>query len=527
MRIGVDVGGTNTDAVIMDGAEVVAAVKTVNTGDVSAGIVEAIEEALTQAAVSPPEVRAVMIGTTQLTNAIVERARLARVAVLRLCLPSNTDLAPMADWPADLAGAVGDTSYWLPGGYELDGTEIAPLGEQEVAAAARDIRQRDVRYVAISGVFSPLDDAMEKRAAEIVRAECPDVHITLSCELGRIGMMERENAAIMNAALTDVSNQVSAAFQQALVTLGIKAPFYLSQNDGTLMSVEYARRYPVLTFASGPTNSMRGAAFLCGRGVDEAIVVDIGGTTTDVGALKNGFPRETSTPVAIGGVRTNFRMPDILSIGLGGGSTVTFSEGCQVGPNSVGFALKEKALVFGGDVMTATDVAVAKGGAQIGDSALVADLPSDRVSQADERVHQLIDTAIDRMKVSATPVPVVLVGGGNILVSRQLRSAADLHVPKHAEVANAVGAALAQVGGETDRIYSYDDLGRDGAIEQAVAGARTQAIVAGADPASVHLVDLEEIPLAYLRGGAVRLRAKVVGDLHIGDDGCTTAETDG
>ena len=121
----------------------------------------------------------------------------------------------------------------------------------------------------------------------------------------------------------------------------------------------------------------------------------------------------------------------------------------------------------------------------------------------------------------------VLVGGGNVLVSRQLRSAADLHVPKHAEVANAVGAALAQVGGETDRIYSYDDLGRDGAIEQAVAGARTQAIVAGADPASVHLVDLEEIPLAYLRGGAVRLRAKVVGDLHIGDDGCTTAETDG
>ena len=82
----------------------------------------------------------------------------------------------------------------------------------------------------------------------------------------------------------------------------------------------FAERFPVLTFASGPTNSMRGAAFL--SGVQEAIVIDVGGTTTDVGSLHKGFPRQASVAVEIGGVRTNFRMPDVFSIGLGGGSLV-------------------------------------------------------------------------------------------------------------------------------------------------------------------------------------------------------------
>ena len=86
------------------------------------------------------------------------------------------------------------------------------------------------------------------------------------------------------------------------------------------MDVDFAARYPVATFASGPTNSMRGAAFL--SGLDDCAVVDIGGTTTDVGVLQHGFPREASVAVDIGGVRTNFRMPDVLSIGIGGGSRV-------------------------------------------------------------------------------------------------------------------------------------------------------------------------------------------------------------
>lgn len=527
MRIGVDVGGTNTDAVMMDGTDVVATVKTATTRDVGSGIVQAIERTLAQAGSGPTDVRAVMIGTTQLTNALVERSRLARVAIIRICLPSNADLRPMLDWPAGLVGAVDGATYLVAGGYEFDGAEIAPLGEAEVVSAARDIRRRGIRNVAVSCIFSPANDSMEKRAAQILLSEHPEANITLSSELGRLGMIERENAAIMNAALAQVSNQVVTAFKDALVAMRIQAPCFLSQNDGTLMSAEYAQRYPVLTFASGPTNSMRGAAFLCGSDIREAIVVDIGGTTTDVGALTNGYPRESSAPVNIGGVRTNFRMPDVLSIGLGGGSTVAFDDGCQVGPNSVGLELAHKAMVFGGGVLTATDIAVAAGSARIGDAALVADLPANLVSQAHDRINHMVDSAIDRMKMSADPLPVVLVGGGSDLISRTLQGASDIHVPKHAEVANAIGAAMAQVSGEVDGVFRYDALGRKEAIERAETKARRRAIAAGADPDSIRLVDRDEIPLAYLAGGPVRVRVKVVGDLLMGDDQCITTKTEG
>ncbi len=180
---------------------------------------------------------------------------------------------------------------------------------------------------------------MEQRAAEILREEVPGIALSLSHEIGRVGFLERENAAIMNACLADLSRHVVASFRQALRDMAITAPFFISQNDGTLMTPEHVERYPVLTFASGPTNSMRGAAMLAGE--KEAMVVDIGGTTSDVGMLMQGFPRESAVAVDIGGVRTNFRMPDVLAIGLGGGSRVR-DEGRRIGPDSVGYEITSR-----------------------------------------------------------------------------------------------------------------------------------------------------------------------------------------
>ena len=138
------------------------------------------------------------------------------------------------------------------------------------------------------------------------------------------------------------------------------------------MEAAAATALPVMTFASGPTNSMRGAAFL--SGLADAMVVDVGGTSTDIGQLRRGFPREANSVVEVGGVRTLFRMPDLLSIGLGGGSLVA-RDPLAVGPQSVGYRLTREALVFGGDTLTATDAAVAAGIADIGDRRRVADLP--------------------------------------------------------------------------------------------------------------------------------------------------------
>src|SRR5947207_2449129 len=135
------------------------------------------------------------------------------------------------------------------------------------------------------------------------------------------------------------------------------------------MSAEMAMALPVMSFASGATNSMRGAAFL--SGVQDAMVVDVGGTSSDVGQLRRGFPREANSVVEIGEVRTLFRMPDLFSIGLGGGSIVS-EKPLAVGPRSVCYRLTEEALVFGGTTLTATDAAAAAGVVAIGD---VDDMP--------------------------------------------------------------------------------------------------------------------------------------------------------
>ena len=512
MRIGIDVGGTNTDAALMDGLTVLATCKTPTTPDVSGGITKALEIVLADSKVAASAIEAVMIGTTHFTNAFVERKRLLPVGVVRLALPAASGLPPLTDWPEELGAAMGGHIHMVAGGYEFDGREISPLDETAVAKAAREFKSSGLRTVAISSVFSPVNAGMEERAAAIIRNEIPDAAISLSNEIGRIGLLERENAAIMNASLADLAAAVVSSFRSALKQHNIKAPFFISQNDGTLMSAEFVERYPVLTFASGPTNSMRGAAFLADA--KDAMVVDIGGTTSDIGMLINGFPRESAVAVDIGGVRTNFRMPDVLAIGLGGGSIVRDGgDGVTVGPDSVGYELTERALVFGGDTLTATDIAVAAGHADIGERSRVTGLDAALVNRATEEIQRLLDDAVDRMKTAAGDLPLILVGGGTILVSRPIKGTSEMNVPENAGTANAIGAAIAQVGAEVDKVYSFESMGRDNALAQAKEEASGKAVAAGADPDTIEIVDIEEVPLAYRPGGSCRVRVKAVGDL--------------
>jgi N-methylhydantoinase A/oxoprolinase/acetone carboxylase beta subunit len=257
---------------------------------------------------------------------------------------------------------------------------------------------------------------------------------------------------------------------------------------------------------------MRGAALL--SGLSDCAVVDIGGTTSDVGMLTRGFPREAATEVDIGGVRSNFRMPDVLSIGIGGGSRVRGDSDPTIGTDSVGHQLTERALVFGGDTLTATDIIVAAGRADIGDASLVRHLDRRLVTEAIARIADNVAEVVDRMRTSAEPIPVVIVGGGSILVPDTLPGFDQVHRPDHFAVANAIGAAIAQVGGEVDRIFAIGAQARDEVLDQAKAEAMDQAVAAGARPESVQIVEVEEVPIAYLPGNAVRVRVKAVGDLE-------------
>jgi len=506
-RIGIDVGGTNTDAVLIDNGEVLRAVKAPTSEDVTGGIIAALS-ALRAAPAGQGDIDSVMIGTTHFVNAIVQRRSLSPVGALRIGDPVSGSLMPFCDWPGDLAQIARGGVWSVGGGHEYDGRPILPLDEDAVREAAIQMRDQGLTAIAIASIFSPIDADHEQRAAFIISDEIPDAVITLSSDLGRIGLLERENVALLNAALSGLAIQTINAFEAALHQGGINAPLYITQNDGTVVEAATAIRFPVYSFASGATNSMRGAAYL--SSIDDAIVIDVGGTTTDVGQLVSGFPRESNTVVEIGGVRTLFRMPELLSFGLGGGSHVCLDP-LQVGPLSVGYQLIHDGLIFGGSQLTATDIAVAHGLLDLGNAELLRSINAGTQSAVLAECERLLEEAIDRVKTRAGDTPLIAVGGGAFLVPDQLRGVSDLHRVVHGDCANAVGAAIAQVSGEVDQIFR--DLSRTEAIEQATKLATLRALEAGAAEDTLTTIETEDMPLSYLPGNSLRVRVRRVGDV--------------
>lgn len=512
LRLGIDVGGTNTDAVVMAGRTVLTSTKVATTEDIFTGVVEALRVVLDGVEEPATSIRAVMIGTTQFINAFVQRRSVEPVGILRIALPRGDGVPPLSGWPDDVADIAGHHIYMVGGGALYTGRSYAEIDEDAIKRAAADIRHRGIRSVAVSSTFAPLRPDIEVRGEAILRETLGDCYVTRSAQIGGIGLMDRENATIVNAMLAPFAEKVIAAFRTALDALSITAPLFISQNDGTLITETVAAAFPIRTCSAGPTNSIRGAAFLTGE--HDGLVIDVGGTTTDIGYLVNGFPRETTQPKYIGGVRTAFRMPDVLSIGVGGGSLVRATRnGWRVGPASVGFRITQQARIFGGAELTATDLAVRSGAARLGDASLVANLPDKMVDSALDNLHFQIEAAVDQMKTSAAALPLILVGGGSIIVSRPLAGTTKVIRPEQAEVANAVGAAIALVGGVVDKLYDFATLGREHGLALARQQALDAAIAAGADPQAVEIVEQTELPMTHLRAGAVQVRVRAVGPL--------------
>ncbi|MET7992685.1 hydantoinase/oxoprolinase family protein [Amycolatopsis sp. NPDC005232] len=506
MRIGIDVGGTNTDAVALDDERVVAWTKTATTDDVLSGVATALAAVVEQ--VGTAAVEAVVIGTTQFVNAVVEARRLTPVVVVRLATPPQT-LEPFIDWPPPLAAAVRAQAHVVGGGHQFTGEPLRALDANAIRKIARHAPE-GCEFV-VSGTFSPVNPDAEREARDLIDQARPGASVTLSQQIGRLGILERENAAILNAALRPLADRVITGFADALADVGLDVPLFLSQNDGTVMNLALARAFPILTIASGPTNSMRGAAFESAE--TDCIVADVGGTTTDIGLVQGGFPRESAIAIDLAGVRTNFRIPDVVSLGIGGGSLVAEHDGVvTVGPGSVGHQLTERALVFGGDTLTLTDIAVAAGIADVGDPTLVAHLAAGFTGRVLAHVHERIAEAVERAKLSAAPIPVIAVGGGAFVVGDEMPGVSAVRVPGHAPVANAVGAATANVGAEVDRIYSLAERTRDDVLDEARRTAHARAVEAGAVTGTVRIVDEEDLPLAYLQH-TTRVRVRAVGDL--------------
>lgn len=562
LRIGVDVGGTNTDGCLIDPSltstasrGILSYHKAPTTTNPSDGINAALTHLLSGTTTSPTPidpsaVASVTIGTTHFVNAVVERdaRRLCRVAVVRLAGPFGKHAPPCADWPADMRALVLGRWASVRGGLEVDGAPIADLDEPALRRECAAIRAAGIRSVVVNGVFSPIDagagggggGGQEARAAEIVREELGgqgqgQVDVVLSREVANLGFLERENAAILNAAILPFARRTIRSFQEPVRRLGLDCPVFITQNDGTILSGEAAARLPIRTFSSGPTNSMRGAAFLMqgGGGEEEKkkknegqaiMVVDIGGTTTDVGLLlANGFPRQQAAYSELAGVRMNFSCPDIKSIGLGGGSIIRKGGGAgtgriTVGPDSVGYKLTEEALVFGGRVLTTTDATVLGGGGDGGDDVRIGDAALARGALADGELAEVraivkrrLERVIDTMKTSPEDLPVLLVGGGAVIAPGELRGASEVLRPRWSEVANAIGAAMAGVSAVVDTVRSTEGRTTASLLDEMAAEAVERTVAAGAARASVRVVEMETLPLQYIANKA-RFIVRAAGD---------------
>ncbi|MEV7605989.1 hydantoinase/oxoprolinase family protein [Paenarthrobacter sp. NPDC089322] len=505
LRIGIDVGGTNTDAVVLDGDRVIAATKSSTTDDVTSGILNALREVLGEA--DPAAVSSVFIGTTHFINAITQAKDLEPVAAIRLATPPQT-LLPMVDWPDRLRAAVGGHVYVCAGGSQFNGAALNDLDEEALKSAADDIKSKGIRHIALSSVFSVVNPEIELQAEALLKTWLPGATVTRSALIGRVGLLERENATILNAALLGLADRVIDGLERVIAGVGISAPILLSQNDGTVMDLDRARMFPIFTIASGPTNSMRGAALL--TGIKDGVVVDVGGTTSDVGLLQHGFPRESTVAISMAGVRNNFRIPDVLSLALGGGTTIS-ANGEEIGPESVGYRIRNEALVFGGSTLTFTDIAVAAGVRGIGVPQAVASISQETIQRVLDTASERLVQAIERAKLSGKDTPIIAVGGGAPLLAA-VPGLDALIIPENAGVANAVGAAYAEAGGEVDRVYALEGTNRSAVLQQAKTEAMTRAVAAGADPQSVRIIEAEDVPLTHLPGGsAVQVRVKAVG----------------
>ncbi|KAF7562839.1 hypothetical protein G7046_g1281 [Stylonectria norvegica] len=529
--IGVDVGGTNTDAVAIDLSlsdirrekSILAHFKTPTTKEVKDGIEVALRDVIGQLSqTSRNAIVAVNLGTTvSVIPEFPNANKLARVALLRLCGPYAREVPPFAGLPDDLRPITEGYSKCLPGGLEVDGRVIVPIDEDAVREAAEEIRQAGINNIAIIGTYSPIDSTFhqEDHVQDILRSVLGHkINVTLSHHVAGVGLIERENATVLNASILPFARRTIRQFRQALSSLNISASLFLTKNDGTLITAGDAANLPISTFLSGPTNSLTGAAFLADlkEGLDQgALVLDVGGTTSDVCAVEpSGLPRPAAAFSFLAGVRTNFAVSDLRSIGVGGGSLVQVTplKGVTIGPQSVSKDLATDARVFGGPTLTTTDIIVAAGIENLGDRSLVADVSPELVTQAMAQIKLLLETVIDEMKTSEGDIPVILVGGGGIICPESLKGVSNIIRPAYSQVANAVGAAMAKVSGIVDTIVNLtDDKSEQDVIAAARDGALEKARNNGAE--NPEIVEETILPVAYVTTRCRRIIVRAAGHL--------------
>ena len=313
--LGIDTGGTYTDAVLMEyySRRVLASHKSLTTKrDFSIGIEKVIDGIHID---DPSAIKMVSVSTTLATNAIAE-GKGKRVALLLI----GYDPELVANFKMERRFAT-PQFYYFRGGHDLYGREKAELDLPAILAQVSKLKGH-TDALAVSSYFSPLNPEHENRVYNAVSRIC-DLPIVLGHQLStKLGSVERATTAALNASLLAVLQDFIIAVRRAMERRRIDAPLMVVRGDGTLMSDEFAARTPVETIHSGPAASAIGGRFL--SGLDDALVVDVGGTTTDLALIENGQVTVSVEGATVGEYKTCVQAANLLSIALGGDSHITY-----------------------------------------------------------------------------------------------------------------------------------------------------------------------------------------------------------
>jgi N-methylhydantoinase A/oxoprolinase/acetone carboxylase beta subunit len=331
--IGVDTGGTYTDAVILDRSshKPLASAKALTTkGDLSVGVSEAITAALAAAgnAIRGADIGFVSVSTTLATNAVVEGHGSAVAAVL---IGFDSSMADRAQLTKSFPGM---PVLHVTGGHDHAGDAAAQLDKKALAKAVTQCGP-SVTAFAVASAFAVRNPAHEHEARSLI-TELTGKPVTISTELSSaLDAPRRALTAVLNARLISRISQLIEAVRKAMSALGISCSLMIVKGDGSLAVADSAAMRPIETVLSGPAASLVGARWLCGR--DDFVMSDIGGTTTDVGVLQAGRPRIAEQGAEIAGWRTMVRAVDVRTVGLGGDSEIGLgvNGALSVGPQRV------------------------------------------------------------------------------------------------------------------------------------------------------------------------------------------------
>ncbi|MBN1663527.1 MAG: hydantoinase/oxoprolinase family protein [Deltaproteobacteria bacterium] len=460
MILGIDVGGTHTDAVLMEEGRVRKKAKVLTDAD-------RLLTSLSSAAAmvldgeDPQKLRRVVLSTTLSTNAIVQ----GKVDKVGMILASGPGLSP-ADFR--LEGAV----HFVSGYVNHRGIEVAPIDREEIGRIARSFEREGIEHAGAVGKFSTRNPKQELAVKEIMGPRLK--HVSLGHRMsGNLNFPRRAATACLNASVWGTYKRFAEDVQVFIREQGITAPVYILKADGGTFNIADSADFPVQTILSGPAASIMGVMSMV-SGREDAVVLDMGGTTTDIAVLAGGVPLLEPLGVVIGGYKTLIRGMLTRSVGLGGDSAVkTTDDGLVIGPRREGVA-----AAFGGPCPTPTDAMIILGLTDIGDrrkalNAIGAVSQKLNLSVEDTakrifeqmcaeiaaHVRQMIDEVnrrpvytIHEMLEDARLAPrmLYLVGGPAKPVSQCLGGllGCPVCVPDHAEAANAVGAALARTTSE-------------------------------------------------------------------------------